>query len=146
MSQGKDLTGVEEFVLRRVHKNHCSQSGPLRILPVAFRPTPDDTTGISIYRAGETSPEEIVAASRKPPNEYCVVRLPVEALRAMGLTIVPEPDPDMPTGHAVIPELSLQEYTRTPQRLKEVQEKLARLASDNIVLPFLEGPPPAKSG
>ncbi len=64
----------------------------------------------------------------------------------MGLTIVPEPDPDMPTGHAVIPELSLQEYTRTPQRLKEVQEQLARLASDNIVLPFLEGPPPAKSG
>jgi hypothetical protein len=62
----------------------------------------------------------------------------------MGLTIVPEPDPDMPAGHAVIPELSLQEYTRTKERLKEIHEQLARLASDNIILPFREGPLPGK--
>src|SRR5690349_21560349 len=105
MSQGQDLSGAGEFILRRVHKNHCIEGSSVRILPVAFRPSTGDDTGISVHFAHETSPADLVAAvekTGKSPENYYVVRLAVKDISQMGLTVIPETDPTMPPGHAVI--------------------------------------------
>jgi hypothetical protein len=51
------------------------------------------------------------------------------------LTVVPEPDPNGPPGHAIIPELSWSAYQANKRRLKQVQVEMAKLASAAIVHP-----------
>jgi hypothetical protein len=107
---------------------------PMPVQPVAFRPTQNDTTGISVFRASLVQPADTLAnleAGKR--NEYYVARLAVRDLRALGLTVVPDPQPDGPAGHAIIPELSCQAYQTDKRRLKQVQLELARLASAEIV-------------
>ena len=66
-------------------------------------------------------------------NDYYVARIVVKDLHRLGLTVAPEPDPNGPVGHAIIPELSWQAYQADKQRLKQVQVELAKLASTAIV-------------
>jgi hypothetical protein len=54
-------------------------------------------------------------------------------LHRLGLTVAPEPNPNGPLGHAVIPELSWQSHQTNKQRLKQIQVELAKLASAAIV-------------
>jgi len=133
MSQGRNPSGEEGFVLRRVHKNQCSAKDPFKILPVGFRPTRDDVDGISVNLANEISPEELAAAARKPEECY-VVRIPIQLLKKLGLTLDHgSSDPHDQKGHMVIPQLSLSEYEKNKDKLKEIQIELARVATQNIV-------------
>jgi len=122
MSQGQDPKGAGECILRRVHKSQCRPDGS--VLPVAFRPNKNDDTGISVHFEREISPNDLVAAvaaSGKAPQDYYVVRLSMEELYRLGLTVVSEPEPGGPPGHAVIPELRIDEYKRDQNRLKELR-------------------------
>jgi hypothetical protein len=123
-----------EFVYRRIHRVYYQADLPLPIQPAAFRPTPNDTTGISVFRARLVQPAATLAnVDAGKQNEYYVARLAVRALRNLGLTVVPDPVPNGPAGHAIIPELSWQSYQADKRRLKQVQLELARLASADIV-------------
>ena len=122
----------DEFILRRVHKIHLDANQPLPVLPAAFRPSEADAAGLSVYRAKFVSPLEVASAGRSPANYY-VVRLAVQSLHNLGLTVVPEEHPAGPPGHALIPELSVTSYRQNKEQMKAVLVELARLASLAIV-------------
>jgi hypothetical protein len=132
MSQVSPCLADEEFVLRRIHKNQVTAGPPPVIGFVGFRPTPEDTAGLSVYREKLVSPA-LVAGSGRKPGEYYVVRLSVLSLRQLGLTVVAEEQAEGLAGHALIPELSLAAYQQEKARLRELQVRLAELANQNIV-------------
>jgi hypothetical protein len=124
----------DEFVYRRIHRNFYDGSIPTRIRREAFRPSHNDATGLSVFRAAFVQPADTLTnidASKQ--NDYYVARLAVEDLHELGLTVQTDPDPAGPPGHAVIPELSWQAYQADKRRLKQVQVELANLASAAIV-------------
>ncbi len=122
----------EEFVLRRIHKNHVDPGPPVIVGFTAFRPTPEDTAGLSVYREKMVAPA-IVAAGGRKPGEYYIARLQVSSLRQLGLTVIPDEQAAGPAGHALIPELSLGACRQEKAKLREIQVRLAELASQNIV-------------
>ncbi|MCI0465084.1 MAG: hypothetical protein L0Z62_49820 [Gemmataceae bacterium] len=132
MNQPPDAIGPDEFILRRIHKSSYDPGLPIPINFAGFRPTRHDTKGLSVFRAKYTSAVEVAAAGRKP-GEYCVVRLPVQALYALQLTVVPDEQPEGPRGHALIPELNVTACEQDKKRLRDVQRELARLAGLDIV-------------
>src|SRR5438445_11228399 len=100
-----------EFVYRRIPRTYFQAGLPVLFRITEFRPTSNDTTGLSVFRAGFLQPVDTLAnleASKQ--KDYFVVRLGVQELYRLSLTVVPEPDPTGPSGHAVIPELSWQAY------------------------------------
>jgi hypothetical protein len=124
----------DEFVHRRIHRNFYDSSIPTRIRREAFRPNASDDTGLSVFRAALVQPADTLAnTDASKQNDYYVVRIAVQDLHRLGLTVVPEPAPNGPLGHAVIPELSWQAYQADKQRLKPVLVELAKLASTAIV-------------
>jgi hypothetical protein len=129
-----DPVQADEFVYRRIHRNFYDASIPTCIRREAFRPNPNDTTGLSVFRAAFLQPADTLAnidASKR--SDYYVVRFAVQDLLRLGLTVVPEPVPNGPLGHAIIPELSWQAYQADKQRWKQIQVELAKLASAAIV-------------
>lgn len=125
---------ASEFVYRRIPRTYYQAGLPIPIHPAAFRPNSNDTTGLSVFRAAFVQPADTLAnieAGKR--NNYYVAQIAVQDLHRLGLTVVPEPDPNGPPGHAIIPELSWQAYQADKQRLKQVQVELAKLASAAIV-------------
>ncbi len=123
-----------EFVYRRIPRIYFQAGVPVLFRITAFRPTSQDSTGLSVYRAGFLQPVDILAdLQTSKQNDYFVVRLAVQDLQWLGLTVVPEPDPNGPPGHAVIPELSWQAYQANKERLKDIQLELAKLATAAIL-------------
>jgi hypothetical protein len=123
----------EEFVLRRIHKNHVDPGPPLTVGLAAFRPTLEDTAGLSVYRAEYVSPADVDAGGRKP-GEYYVARLSVHQLRHLSLSVIEDEQLEGPVGHALIPELRLSAYQQDKQKSRELQLRLAELAMRDIVL------------
>ena len=122
----------EEFILRRIHRNYYDAKQPIPVLPAAFRPTHDDVAGLSVFREKHISAAAVASAGRSP-GAYHVVRLSVQALNALGLTVAPDDEPGSPPGHALIVELGLSAYRRDKARLKSVLMELARLSSQAVV-------------
>ena len=59
----------------------------------AFRPTTNDATGLSVFRAGFLRPEDTLAnVDPAKRNDYYVARLAVANLLSLGLTAVADPD------------------------------------------------------
>jgi hypothetical protein len=125
---------ASELVYRRIPRIYYQAGLPIPIHPAAFRPNQSDATGLSVFRAAFVPSADILAnieAAKR--NNYHVARIAVQDLHRLGLTVIPEPDPNGPLGHAIIPELSWQAYQADKQRLKQVQVELAKLASAAIV-------------
>jgi hypothetical protein len=124
-----------EFVYRRIPQHFCDPDLPFPIPALAFRPNQNDTTGISVFRARFVTPGGTLAGvDANRHNRYFVTRLAVSDLKRLGLTVVPEPDPNGPVGHCVIPELSWNTYQANKKPLREIQLELGKLASGGIVL------------
>jgi hypothetical protein len=135
MSEELEPVGDQEHVLRRVHVNHFRDGLPTPIQRAAFRPNEQDTAGISVYRERFVSSYADVLTIVKPEKRgnYYVSRLCVRAVRGLGLDVVPDPDPGDIPGHSIIPELSWSRYQADYDRLADIQEQLAVLASQGIV-------------
>ncbi len=131
----------DSYVLRRVHKNDVDLTQPVPILPRAFRPSSEDTDGLSVYQDeahGGPSPSAVAAAGRSGAECYVVVRLSVGELREIGLDVIAKQIPDDLPGQAVIPELNVTDYQASKQSKrvqKALQMKLSELAGDAIVYP-----------
>lgn len=82
----------------------------------AFKPRPDDDTGLSVYRARFLSVEQ--AAKGISKYGYYVLALRAGDLRAAEIEVVPKPQDDRP-GHAEIPSLAYQ----MPEPNRSVQER-----------------------
>ncbi len=129
-----DPVDDREFVYRRIHRTFFDSSLPIPIRVGAFRPNPNDTTGLSVVRADFGPPTTILAAiDPLRANEYHIAQLSVADLRRLGLSVIPDPVPSGPRGHAVIPELSWPAYQARKQALKLVLVELTKLASAKIV-------------
>jgi hypothetical protein len=130
----KEPVDDSEFVYRRIHPNFHDATLPIAVGLEAFRPSQSDVTGLSVLRARFAQPQDLFA-NRDPAkvSRYYVARLPVRDLHRLGLTVVPEPIPGGPAGHAVIPELSWPAYQAQKQHWKAVLVELAKLASMDIV-------------
>ncbi len=123
-----------EIVYRRIHTSFVDVDAPIPISPAAFRPNPNDTTGLSVFRARFLSAADTLATvAALKRREYYIAGISAGDLLRLGLTIIPEPVAGGPRGHAVIPELSWAAYQADKKRLKEVQLELATIASKNIV-------------
>jgi hypothetical protein len=135
MSDQSQPVEESEFILRRIHRQHYQEGADIPVLASGFRPTQQDTTGISVFRERFLAQTVDALASLAPEKQgnYFLARLAVEDLRKLDLTVVPDPDYAGPPGHAVIPELSWQAYQQEKARLKEVHLELAKLASSAIV-------------
>ena len=132
-----------EFVYRRVHPNYFKSHMAVVVRAEAFRPTEADTSGLSVLRALFAQPHDTLPnLDPEKASGYRVARLGVQDLLNLGLTVVPDPLPGGPLGHAIIPELSWQCYQVDKQRWKPVLVELAKLASAAIVHP---PSPPAHS-
>jgi hypothetical protein len=130
MSEEQLSVDVTEYVLRRIHKDHFDATLRIPFRPAAFKPTDSDRDGLSVYRERFVSPLDVAAAGRSP-GAYYVVRLAVQDLQRLNLSVVATPGP-LP-GHAVIPELNRGFYEKEKQRSRDLQLELSRLASQAIV-------------
>jgi hypothetical protein len=135
MSDQSQRVEETEFVLRRIHQQHVEEGAPFPILATGFRPTENDTTGISFFREKFLSHPTVALSSvdAAKQNNYFLVRLAIRDIYPLELTMLPEPDPEGPPGHAVIPELSWSAYQADKDRLKKIQYELAKLACNGIV-------------
>src|SRR5438128_4306885 len=108
-----------EFVYRRIHPNFYNPALRVAVLPEAFRPSRNDTTGLSVLRARFAQPRDTLA-NRDPAKVrgHYVARLPVREMQELGLTVEPDPMPGGPPGHAIIPQLSWQAYQAQKQHWK----------------------------
>jgi hypothetical protein len=90
----REPVDTEEHVYRRIHRDHYQ---PPAVLVLAFRPNQNDATGISVFRERFVKPADILApVDEAKRGNYYVARLAVRDLRRLGLTVVPEPDPNGP--------------------------------------------------
>ena len=129
-----DPVDDSEFVFRRIHRNFFNASMPIPIRVGAFRPNPNDTTGLSVVRAAFGPPAGMLALIDPiRASDYYIAQLSVADLRNLGLTVTPDPVSGGPVGHAVIPELGWPAYQSQKQSLKPVLVELTKLASANIV-------------
>jgi hypothetical protein len=132
----EDPLTEDEFILRRIHQNNYKLNKTPPVQRVAFEPKDDDHEGLSCNREYFVSAEALAFSGRKP-GEYYIARLSVKVLRGPSyqLTIdpTPNPDPAEPRGHCDIRELSISESRKNVNKSKQLQRRLAELASKNIV-------------
>jgi hypothetical protein len=123
-----------EYVFRRIHPDFFNASLAIAVTREAFRPTKKDSSGLSVFRAGLAKPSDTLAnLDQEKAKKYYVAQLPVSELRKLGLTVVPNPIPCGPPGHAIIPQINWHNYQAGKDHWKPILLALARLASANIV-------------
>jgi hypothetical protein len=139
MKSEDDPSTEDELLLRRVHKDRFPSEKCPFLSPNAFEPRTKgndvDSDGISLYRAECLTPDDILSAISEDKRPHTgLVRVSVEFLRSLGLTVVPCPDQDI-KGHVVIPELNSEAYKADKAKFTTIKEKLAKTAGteENIV-------------
>lgn len=114
--------------------------------PYAFKPNRRrDADGMSFFREDFSTAQEVVDANRHPSGVR-VARITFQQLQALGLDVVPNPDPSQPAGHAVVPGMRfVAKLPREEKRkIEDLSQKLAQFASQNGVYcpPALGDPVP----
>lgn len=122
-----------EYLLRRIHKKDVQVAATIRFPRGSFVPNRHDTNGLSFYRERFISPANLADAGAKR-GEYFVVRIAAAAMRALGLTLSPSPDPAQPPGHVLVPELRLERYRTDKANMTLIQIELMKLATNGIVV------------
>ena len=123
-----------EWVLRRVHKSVYKTTDPITVERGGFCPAPDDSDGLSVPLSTSTTPAELAAAGRAGAEAYCVCKLRVGDIRALGVNVWRDDHlPDKPDGHCVIPELTFDGYQAAKKQWRETTLELAKLAMLRVV-------------
>lgn len=95
-----DLLKADEVVLRHIPGGTTWQAPGPRITSKNFELRPGEA-GVSVSRAGITSPDRLMARLGDPAKGSLVAEAPIAGIRALGLDVVPDPIPEDP-GHALI--------------------------------------------
>jgi hypothetical protein len=148
----------DEWLLRRVRVEAFTQKRPDQPLsPNAFEPRVKgrdiDTTGISLYRLSclREPTDVLVTVPLEKRDQVGIVRVSVQTLKRLGLTVRSEPDARV-AGHVCITELNATDYAADKSKFTAVKEALAAEANqtENIVryppaatAPSGEPPPPS---
>ncbi len=126
-----DPVNERESLLRRIpnQPSHYDSKQHLPITRVAFEPSQKDTDGISVFRELFSSASQVAQGARTP-NDCYVASIYARRFFSLDLSVVPDPDPNQPRGHALVREI----HTKMDKKLrKELGKKLADIASENIV-------------
>ncbi len=105
MDQGSEAVEDHETLFRRIPVA-CGFYDPLldaKPSPIAFRPTQQDRTGLSIYREKYKSIEQVGCG--RAGKKYFVAVLNAGDLRQLGMDVVPRPLENDP-GHCEIADLT----------------------------------------
>ena len=130
-----DPVGDDEFLLRAIPNsvNYIKQSMQAwRIDPYAFRPNKNrDPDGMSFFREDFVSRRKVSKACRHPDGAR-VARLRAKDVRALDVTIKPDPRDDELPGHVIIPEMNFAASKDQARRRKiqDLEQKLAALAGE----------------
>ena len=133
MFDGSEAIADHELLYRRIPAAsgfYDPQADP-NPSPLAFRPTQQDTTGLSLSRAKYKNPEQ--AARGREGKRYYVAVLRAGELRRLGMDVVPRPLADDP-GHCEIMELSFANRKAMP--FAEWQALLAEQLCLRVEGPF----------
>ena len=124
----------EEFILRLIWRDYFIDGVPPKISERAFRPRPDETDGISVFRESCLSdPSEVLNVIAEAKREkYAIVRLSVSDLLAMGLSVESSKIKTL-VGHAVVPELNIVALTNDAKQTQKFQIALAEIAKNNVI-------------
>lgn len=124
----------DEFVIRLVWWDFYDATADPVLHPKAFLPKPNETDGISVFRAAcLPDPEAVLTViAEEKKGKYAIVMFPVAEVLALGLTIQPAKI-DTIAGHAVLPELNATAVGADRPRWKLVQKQLADIASKYVV-------------
>lgn len=136
MKTQSDPVTEDEFVLRRipVRTQYVDEALPQPVQRLAFAPDSErDKKGLSVFRALFTTATDLSARGKSPAG-YLVVSLAVRDLIELGMSVVADPQEDQLPGHALIPDLGYDAKVSDPTRSKELQDRLAELASKRIIL------------
>jgi hypothetical protein len=138
MDAGSEPVPGDEFVLRRILMipDHYNPSLSVPVQTAAVRPTKNDTTGISVYREREyrDNPAGILAkVDESKRARYCIARVQIADLHALGLSVRTEQAPDDLPGHCVIPELNRPDYEKNRAALADQILGLAKLLGKDVV-------------
>jgi hypothetical protein len=136
MSQAdpSDPIGEQEYLYRRVPAKIGWVQGQ-QVDPHAYRPTREDTTGLSLERESLASPED--AARGRSSSGYYIAKIKCKDIRDLGLVIAPKPTEERP-GHVELPGLTYE--NRRSDRAEEWQVQLADLATrEGILGPYHVG-------
>lgn len=151
MKSESDPITPDEWLLRRVHIHRFTPSRGCPISPNAFEPrykgNDPDTDGISLYRQACLRSLEDLLQTIDPEkrDNVGIVRLQVSDLWNLQLTVKPAPVAAVP-GHVVIPELNAAAYRASKARYAGLKQRLAELASRQIVRrpPLLDSDAPSR--
>ena len=113
MSDGTEPIADDELLYRRipVSQGYYDPANDPRPSPLAFKPTRNDTTGLSAHRAKYATIEQ--AARGRPGKSYYVAVLRAGDMRAVGIDVLPRSLEDDP-GHAEIPGLTFENRKSMP--------------------------------
>jgi len=131
MGDGTEPIEDDEYLYRRVSLPYFDRTQGGEPSPWAFRPRKYDITGISLFRAKYTTPEEIARNARG--KQYYIAVLRAGDIRSHGLDVVPIPQGHAP-GHVEIP--SLTHANRRTDAAEEAIQVLARKLCLKILGPF----------
>ncbi|HET6572850.1 MAG TPA: hypothetical protein VFG68_04550 [Fimbriiglobus sp.] len=136
--EGDPIT-PDEWLVRLIWGEFLAPADALPVRPVAFRPRPDETDGISMFRLACVSRAEDVLAVIAPEKQprYAITIVSVTELVSLGLTVKPARIETAP-GHVVIPELNSINAKVEKKRLEAIQIRLAEIANQNLVRRPLE--------
>ncbi len=134
MNSEDEPIAKEEYILRLIWKDFFIDGVPPKISERAFRPRPDETDGISVFRESCLSdPNEILNVIAEAKREkYAIVRLPVYELLAMGLSVRSSKIESL-AGHAVVPELNIVALHSDMKQTQKLQNALAEIAKNNVI-------------
>jgi len=102
---GDEPIEPEETLYRLVSRG-AYDGTPAEVPPAVFEPKPNDTDGLSLFRAKYITKEE--AARRRKGRGICVVAIKAGDLIKAGISIIPDPvGPNGPgPAHALLPQLN----------------------------------------
>jgi hypothetical protein len=139
MKDEADPVTPDEWLVRLIWGEFFAPADALPVRPVAFRPRPDETDGISMFRLACVSRAEdvlaVIALEKQP--KYAIAVVPVTELVSLGLTVKPARIETIP-GHVVIPELISITAKADKKRLETIQIRLAEIANQNMIRQPLE--------
>lgn len=140
-----DEIHVEEVILRRIPEAQMDFGSPRMPLPDGFAPhSTNDTDGLSVYREKHHSPADIAGFRTRGTKPMWVVKIPVQKMNDLGLTLRPDPlkaTASLPAqpGHALIVDMNSK--NRKSDQVENWKRQLVEAAVE-VVGPF---EPPANS-
>jgi len=135
-----DSVDPSEFILRRVPytqlNNYIDLALPQPVTDLAFKPSKDDKTGISVSREYFICADKLADIFRESRKKECyVVRFKTKEILKFepALSVIPNVIKES-LGHALIPEINRIFYDSNKIECLELQAKLAKLVKKEDIV------------